>query len=324
MGADINETLQKIDLQCGDIIAEYSSLDNTECFYNMFGMKKEGCSCQMGTAALDLLSYSGNIGELKESPDNELITVSPLFCISAMRAAVRADKALFEYTIELFKEFFSLCEKDSRYMTPDCLELFLMAHSCSLPAHNTVIAKYNDATQMLANGAEQEEITEYYLSLYIDGNIERVTTYYCGKGTDEIVRSGIYNAVASSIYECLRRGKRLKKCELCGKWFFPVADNREKYCSREIYGGKSCKEHSSTARELNRRSGSEIERKLHTVRQTLVNCGKFAEKELFNEGVKVERQKYKAGIISESDFLAWIEENRHPDIKGGGDNGKCN
>lgn len=322
MGADFEETLNKIDLQCGDIIAEYSSLGNTECFYNMFGTKKEGCSCEMGTAVLDLILFSGNMHELQDKTDKELVTISPLFRIGAMRAALKYDKGIFEYTVELFREYFSYCEKDSRYMTSDCLELFLMAHSCTLPAHNMAIAKYNDALEMLANDTEQEKITEYYLTQYIDGNVERVTTYYCGKGADEIVRSGIYNTVAASIYESLRRGKRLKKCELCGKWFFPVADNREKYCSREIYGGKSCKEHSGTAREIKRRNSSAIERKLHTVRQTLVNCGKFAEKELFNKGVIEERKKYKAGIISESDFLAWIEENRHPDIKGGGDYGK--
>ena len=69
-------------------------------------------------------------------------------------------------------------------------------------------------------------------------------------------------------------------------------------------------EYSATARETKRRSTSEIERKLHSVRQTFDNCGRFAEKVLFNEGVKEERKKYNAGLISEADFLIWIEENR--------------
>lgn len=98
-----------------------------------------------------------------------------------------------------------------------------------------------------------------------------------------------YELLALEMISALSRGKPLKKCENCGKYFFPSGRSDSVYCDRIGSDGFSCK-------------------KIGACRQYRRNSRSDSIKQMYDKVTKHNRYLKNKGLIPEEDFLRWMTD----------------
>lgn len=138
-----------------------------------------------------------------------------------------------------------------------------------------------------------------------EGSFSKYGFHYSCGNYREIVLSLIHYAAIV--------GKPVKRCERCGRWFFPKKKIDEKYCAIK-YGEKSCKEWATEEKRRQRLQDSPVQKKYNSVNTKLKNrVDAVADEAERAQRLKVlcdfrnEWQEIK-GIYTKDQLMKWLEQ----------------
>lgn len=220
---------------------------------------------------------------------------------------------LYELKIWNFvNDVINYCEKKNIKLDTNYLEYFMELALISLPEKRLVIR--DDKT---ANIKENDWLFEWYENY----NHFELFDSYIGKFNGSRLylyrMDSIAELVLVLLYEIVKNGKMIKKCENCNKLFVPIKSD-EKYCMR-MYDNKSCKAIANFKVRKQTYSSNTLSKKYNSISTLLSNKLnksnltddqiKKLEKELmdFRKEAKEFKNLLKKGLKTEDEYLNWLD-----------------
>lgn len=190
------------------------------------------------------------------------------------------------------------------------------------------IKKQNDIVfcQKYYIGAYLDAASDDSINIYIDTNniseknMLKVLSTLDGNDADFVYESDMYldsmwDFICFCINKVITNNIPIKRCANCGKFFSPTSRIDEIYCNYEYKNGKTCKE-IGYANKVNNSTILKEYRKVYKTKNAWKNRNmhKIPEAEImfidWHEQAKDMLEQARQGIISEDQFLKWLEENK--------------
>lgn len=177
-------------------------------------------------------------------------------------------------------------------MGVDEFERAIMDFGLEVPLHSVALQKGIDGSEI---------ICDIYRCVNIPGEMPPIIEQLC----------------VAELYQIVKSGRTIKRCQRCGKLFLPNKSD-EKYCIRVSadYPGKNCKQAAKYEKQLQRERSSEsakLYKSVNTMLSRRANNATVNDKaratELlisFRNSADEWKQKVKDGIVSESEYVDWL------------------
>lgn len=204
-----------------------------------------------------------------------------------------------------FRDIFDALPKNGK-MDLDLFEHAMIRHGLEIPTHT--IAK------VPPDGQSLETVCDIYRCISLPGTFASIVEQLC----------------VAELYQIVKSGHIVKRCENCGKLFVPNKAD-EKYCIRASvkWPEKNCKQSVKYEKQLARERGSDAKKIYHSISTMLSKRAKDAplsEREQaistlinFRNDADEWKKRIKNGAAQESDFVIWLNAFKKRSNRKGGE-----
>lgn len=260
-------------------------------------------SAQLGEMFTDFISMKGNIA----NSNHPFIQAAGDTC-----EGITSD-SLF---LTQLREYVDLGIENKSFFEESCFMFFLESQGLSLPAmHYTLVMKKGQEDNCVEDFIEENEDMsplERMMRGYVAAKNEiydvPLTTYEC---------ETVEDACISSLHFLITHNCNLLKCQNCGKYF--IAERSDtKYCDRmsPFNTNASCKIDGAQRTYRKHSTENDLDKKIRLKKKARYqdyyrhrNSEKACkEYNIFQDTIKRMEKELKSGVITEDQFLEWLEQ----------------
>ena len=211
--------------------------------------------------------------------------------------------------VNSFLEYYTNCNIKNTF---EILEYLITFEQINVPKSKSIVSDKLSNKNIIAFDLYEYEKTFKYV-------FDNFDTLLKNAHLDTIKKvqvDDIANLSLSLLYEIIKNGQTLKKCENCGKWFSPTKAD-EKYCSR-IIDGVSCKQDASRKVRRETLAKKPYQKQYNSINTMLANKLKrknLTEKEknqyrdelfAFRDEALIFKEEIKNGTKTIEEFTEWL------------------